>query len=254
MPKILRLATVTCLCFIISGLSTLPAQSQSKKPSSTKTQFSVQLDENTIVKDSTGARVPYPDFMKLVASGAYTLDPIKDKSGQVTAYKLRPVKASDAGKRSTVADSPTGKFKKPEAGDVFPSFELTDLKGAAIQYQQLKNKVVVMNFWFVKCVPCINEMDELSKLADSYKNNPNVIFIAPDWEKQEVVESFLETHHFTYQVCAEANALVDELGLQVYPANIVIGHDGKIRNSYAGALIGIGELLKKDIEEALAAK
>jgi peroxiredoxin len=254
MQKFLSNGILLLFILLTPGLSMLNAQSQNKKPSGTKTQFSVQLDENTIVKDSSGARVPYPDYMKMVASGAYTLDPIKDKNGQVSAYKLRPTKAADAGKRSTAANSGSGNYKKPEPGDILPSFTLTDMNGKEFQSDELKGKILVMNFWFMKCIPCLNEMGDLSKLANSYKNNPNVIFIAPDWEKHDAVESFLESHPFAYHVCPEANTLVDQLGIQVYPANLVVGRDGKIRNSYAGGLVGIEEVLKKDIDAALAAK
>src|SRR5215217_207039 len=41
-------------------------------------------------------------------------------------------------------------------------FSFTDIKGNKLSKTDLKGKVVVFNFWFVECGPCIREMPELN--------------------------------------------------------------------------------------------
>jgi thiol-disulfide isomerase/thioredoxin len=225
---------------------------QSARQVTTRSSFSVQLDQNTIVRDSTGARLPYNTVAGLIASGAYTLSPIRDKDGKVTEYKLRPTKAEDAGKRQVQMSTPgTENVPKPKIGQAMPSFTLLSMDNKVISSDKLKGKIVVLNFWFTVCKPCIAEMPGISSLADSYKNNPDVVFIAPTWEKREAVEKFLRAHPFAYTTCPDADSPIDALKIQAYPTNLIIGRDGKILNSYAGGLPGIENVLRRDIEAAI---
>ena len=51
-----------------------------------------------------------------------------------------------------------------------PDFDVTTITGERIKLAELKEKIVVVNFWFKACAPCIAEMPALNKLADEFKN------------------------------------------------------------------------------------
>lgn len=43
--------------------------------------------------------------------------------------------------------------------------------------KELSGKIVVMNFWYSKCLPCIKEIPELNKIVAEYKDNKNIVFL-----------------------------------------------------------------------------
>jgi len=56
-------------------------------------------------------------------------------------------------------------------------FSVKDMDGKSFELSELKGKVVVINFWFVNCKPCVDEMPGLNKIVEKFKNNQNVIFL-----------------------------------------------------------------------------
>src|SRR5436853_6658072 len=69
-------------------------------------------------------------------------------------------------------------FKKSLIGKPLADLSFVDLSGNKIQKKDLLGKVIVINFWFTSCQPCINEMPLLNNLVAAYKDT-NVVFIAP---------------------------------------------------------------------------
>jgi peroxiredoxin len=54
--------------------------------------------------------------------------------------------------------------KPPKVGEMAPPFELTLVDGSKVKLEQLRGKVVVLNFWATWCAPCKKELP----LLDSY--------------------------------------------------------------------------------------
>ncbi|MBK7149971.1 MAG: TlpA family protein disulfide reductase [Bacteroidetes bacterium] len=242
-----RMVMIFC-CLISIGFS----YGQMKSTTS-KSQFMVQVDENTVVKDSLGNRIAFPMVMKLLSGGAYTLDPVRDKNGKAYEYKLRAAKRTDAGNRETVIRNPGEEnLPKPRLGDTLPAFELKDMNGHTVTKTDLIGKVVVINFWFSLCKPCLYEMPAINELAATYKGRSDILFLAPNWEKREPIEKFMTMQKMEYLVFPEAIPLIDALKIRAYPTSLVVGKDGKITASYAGGMVGIEGLLKTAIDSALA--
>lgn len=221
---------------------------QAQKSSS----FRVQIDEHTLVRDSFGTRIPYNSLIKMLSTGNYTLDPVRDKSGHITEYELRKASSADKGKRETQARIPGAEhLPGPKVGDMMPYFETYLMDSSTISSDDLKGKVVVMNFWFTQCKPCIYEMPDLDSLVAQYKGRKDVVFLAPNYEKLSKVKAFIAKQPISYKICPEAVSLIDKFGVGVYPTHLVISRTGKILNSYVGGLPGIENILKRDIDNAL---
>lgn len=55
-------------------------------------------------------------------------------------------------------------------GVAAPNFQASTLDNKKIELSKLKGQVVVLNFWFTRCQPCIEEMPGFNKLVDFYAN------------------------------------------------------------------------------------
>lgn len=216
-------------------------------------QFMVQVNENTVIKDSLNHRISYPLAQKLLASGSYTLDPIRDANGKSTGeYRIRQVKPTDAGNRELIVRSPGAEeLPKPKIGEQIPDFECIDINGKKISSADLKGKIVVINFWFSVCKPCLYELPYINQMAIDFALRDDVVFLAPNWEKPEPIKKLMEMQPMIYTPIAEANAMISAFKVRAFPTHIIADRNGKITTSYAGGMPGIEELLRKDIKALL---
>jgi len=138
-------------------------------------------------------------------------------------------------------------------GQDAPDFDLTDIYDNNYQLSDYAGKVVVLNFWFVSCAPCRNEMPELNQLVKKYKDNDDVVFIAPSTDSKLQIEFFLDIYDFDYALIGAQTSLAKEYGVPAYPANIVIGKDGKIKFVTVGGQVRgvMKRIIDQCIEEEL---
>ena len=57
----------------------------------------VRIDENAVFKDESGKIIDFAEFLKLMDSGKYRLDPVKDEKGKVQYFQLRKGTAEEKG-------------------------------------------------------------------------------------------------------------------------------------------------------------
>lgn len=109
-----------------------------------------------------------------------------------------------------------------------PDFTLTDTKGKQWHLNELTDKVVVLNFWFTSCAPCIQEMPELNKLVDDFKNQ-NVVFLGLSYNSQEQVEKFLKNRQFKYTILTNSKEVDSQYKVSSWPTSMVIDKNGIIK-------------------------
>lgn len=112
-------------------------------------------------------------------------------------------------------------------GNEFPSFELELLNGGNFSSDSLEGKVTFINLWFTACIPCIEEMPELNKLVEAYKDK--VEFLSITFDEMEKVQTFLKKNDFNFKHIIKAGGFIkDELKNNSFPRNIIIDKTGKI--------------------------
>ncbi|WAC03815.1 TlpA disulfide reductase family protein [Lacinutrix neustonica] len=145
-------------------------------------------------------------------------------------------------------------MKNPEAafvkGEKALDFIVRDLNGRTIKLSELKGSVVVLNFWFTNCGPCIQEMPNLNSLVKDYKDKA-VVFLAITFNKKDVVEQFLEEQTFDYTIAANANDVITSYQVQSYPTSMVINKKGEIVLKELGYRTNIKTVLSKSINSQL---
>jgi peroxiredoxin len=218
----------------------------------TKTTYS--LDEHSIVKDSTGRQISKIEFYEAVASGNYQFKPVKDKKGNIIEFMLvRVAKENNNTPIKVVSNSTSAPTTLLKVGDPAPDFSGIDMSDTVtydLNYFKGR-KVVVLNFWFSTCRPCIDEIEDLNRIKERYKNRADIVFIAPTFDFPEVVDTFLTKHPFNYAILPEAYEAIRSYKAVAYPLNVIIGFDGRIAYVSAGGLPGIEYLMDKKIRDLL---
>ncbi len=113
-----------------------------------------------------------------------------------------------------------------------PEITLTDIDGKEFSINTLNGKPTLINFWFINCAACIDEMPVLNKIYDNYKDQYN--FVAITYESKERVNSFLKKQPFKFHHIVNAKSLTDQLNLKSYPANLILDKNGIVKFSENG--------------------
>lgn len=116
-----------------------------------------------------------------------------------------------------------------------PSFAGEDLEGHAFKLEDLKGKVVVLNFWFIGCAPCRIEMPGLNEMVKDYQEKEkDVEFISFALDASDNLKEFLASNEFAYRVIPEAFDIANQYGVNSYPTHVIIDREGKIRSTLTG--------------------
>jgi len=124
-----------------------------------------------------------------------------------------------------------------------PEFDFLDLNGNQISSEDLHEKVVLLNFWFTRCAPCIAEMPYLNQIKEDYSNK-DILFISMAPEEKDKIEQFLKKHPFNFRHIPDADDLLKQFGTG-FPKNILIDKKGIIRIMGTG-LVSENEKVNQD--------
>ena len=129
-------------------------------------------------------------------------------------------------------------------------FVLEDLKGKKYKLSDLRGKVVVLNFWFIECKPCVMEMPELNEIVTEFKGN-EVIFLAIAVNKKDQLKKFLKRTEFKYKVLPNGQSVSDSYAVKGFPTNLIIDQNGIVK--YVSTGIGPNNIanLQKEIKNLL---
>jgi thiol-disulfide isomerase/thioredoxin len=130
------------------------------------------------------------------------------------------------------------------------SFNVTSINGENIIFEALRGKVVVLNFWFTTCIPCLKEIPELNKLVKQ-NSSDEVIFIGFAREDKQTINNFLKKFgEFKYKIIPESYKIADKYRVIAWPQSMVIDKNGNIYQSWAGVDCSPC-VLTKEIQQAI---
>lgn len=117
-------------------------------------------------------------------------------------------------------------------GKTAPNFYLKDLNGDFHTMKDFRGKVVLLNFWFVGCKPCIEEIPHEKQLTASLANKGFVLLNICTNSAEEQWRSTVEKYQMPgMNLYAQGNwtkKLSASYQITGYPRYILIGQDGKI--------------------------
>lgn len=204
----------------------------------------VRTTKNTVYTDVDGSVLSSAAYRNKLRTKLFVTADAQINNSIITSISLRPAPAPDSVR--TQAISPVRTYLTPA-----PTFALTDINGHSYDLATLRGKVVVLNFWFIKCAPCQQEMPALKQLTVDYGANPKVVFISLAREDADRLRRYVASKgDFGFAVLPLPQPLAQEFGITGYPTTVVIDQSGRYaydNEGYAGNL----RRLRGTIEQAL---
>jgi cytochrome c biogenesis protein CcmG/thiol:disulfide interchange protein DsbE len=143
---------------------------------------------------------------------------------------LTPASANPAG-------SQTPGPAAPLAGHYAPGATLVDLSGNQIALSSLQGKVVVLNFWYAACEPCLLEMPALERYYQAHKSDGLVVVGVNIADDAPTAKRFVESIGVSYPVFRDPDQRVyTTYQVNKTPSSFIIDRNGVIRQVVVGPL------------------
>ena len=114
-----------------------------------------------------------------------------------------------------------------------PEGDLNMLDGSVKSFKDFEGKMLVLNFWYIACSPCILEMPYLNQLVQKYQNE-DIEFLALSFDSIPDIKNFLSRNEFNY-----IHGSIDRNFMYqftpVSPGHFIVDKNGIIREILIGA-------------------
>jgi thiol-disulfide isomerase/thioredoxin len=214
----------------------------------------VEDEEKMVVKDSLGVQYTFKEWHNKIITGDYKLvllkfkkaDELNTNDREYVLVRYTAAQKEDLKKRiGKPLETPyftTGEAIKP--------FKVRAINGKKITPKDWTGKTVVLNFWFINCPPCRQELPGLNKIVEKYTNNANVLFIGIALDSDSEVKEFIKGNPYNYLLVADGREYAGLFNIKSYPTNVVIDKAGKVRFHSSGYWINTIDWIEKTIAES----
>jgi peroxiredoxin len=152
-------------------------------------------------------------------------------------------------------------YDNMQVGMAAPDFSCVNLKGDSLVLSKLRDTLVVLNFFFKDCPPCVSEIPMLNKIYDKYSKQPVKFIAISPHDSKEVLIKFEKKYNFKFALVpsplikvgikkTSTRIIAERYFIGIYPTTVVI--DGKGIIAYVNTaisseedLLGIDYILKK---------
>ncbi|MGA3014943.1 MAG: TlpA disulfide reductase family protein [Bacteroidales bacterium] len=129
---------------------------------------------------------------------------------------------------------------------IAPDWNLLSTKDENICLKDLKGKLVLIDFFYSSCYPCLITLPRLEALYERYKDKGLVIIgIDPYDKKEDTIEKFLSIKRVNYSVLLGGKNVVKDYHISAYPTIYLIDKDGRIIFTQVG--YGFGTLMLENL-------
>ena len=123
-----------------------------------------------------------------------------------------------------------------------PNFSLKSVSDSLYVLDELKGKVVLVNFWAIFCGPCSLEIPDFNELYEKYNKRGFEILGISTTDTKQNLEKFLKAYKMDYPVLFGTPSEIQKVttaygGIYSIPQSFLIDKDGQIIRAYPGAIL-----------------
>ncbi len=125
-------------------------------------------------------------------------------------------------------DEYLARLQRSGGDSVVPNVDLRSEDGVIIPIVRRQGEVLVIDFWYTFCGPCVDEFPALSQLIRDYRGRA-VRFVSVTPESSLVIKHF-QRHGplpFNHNV-TDAQEVIDAFEIRGYPTHIIIDGEGRV--------------------------
>lgn len=125
-----------------------------------------------------------------------------------------------------IAFSPSVENVKNQVKLTNYDWSLKGVNTADYDFNQAKDRVVIVNFWATWCVPCIAEMPSLQALYDDYGDKVDFLLVTSD--DANTIKPFMKERKFTLPVFNQINNAPEAFNTKTIPKTFLVNKQGTI--------------------------
>jgi thiol-disulfide isomerase/thioredoxin len=158
------------------------------------------------------------------------------------------IKAVSASNSESAADASLQDEEPAQTGDVpvirfaknplpAPPFLANDLSGKIITTADWRGKVTILVFWATWCPPCREEIPDLIRLQNRYKDRLQVIGVSEDDDASpQEVAAFAKQAGINYSIVMGREQTISERygGIPALPTTFLINSEGRVVQKHIG--------------------
>lgn len=216
---------LVCLALLSFALTSHPAQAQSTA-ASTSTHFVKLGKSNTTYQDAEGHAINQEAFAKATRAGRHFSMKLSNDHKRVALKLLAPGASTGGG--IIIASKSNIDMGKP-----LPRFSLPVVSGGKANSASIQGATTLVDFFFSKCVGCIEELPALNAYAASH---PHMHFLAITYDAADTAKAFVNKRHFTWPVAYDGQTYLNQLKISVYPTLVLLDANGDARAIHIGSL------------------
>src|SRR4029079_10181332 len=119
-------------------------------------------------------------------------------------------------------------------GKAYPEFKITNEK-RTVDNQTMRGKVVLINFWFEGCHPCMAEMEALNNVFKKMESNKDFVFISLTYDNQETIKRVKKKYDLKFEVFPVSNKECERLNFSCgFPTSIILDKSGIVKYRHSG--------------------
>jgi peroxiredoxin/Tfp pilus assembly protein PilF len=112
---------------------------------------------------------------------------------------------------------------------LMPDFELVTLDGTFITSDDLRGKVVLLDFWGTWCAPCVAAVPTLRNWSRRMEKSPFVLLSVSTDSDEPVLREFVAKHKMQWpQVWDKRHEFARKCEVESYPTYLLVSHEGEI--------------------------
>ena len=151
----------------------------------------------------------------------------------------------------SIKNSKKDLYQKIKTGDTLTQIMAVLFRKANFKFQEIKDSIVLLDFFYTTCKPCVAAVPELNNLYSTYKNKGVFIFginaFETDWSN---ISKYVVDHQILYPIIETNKQTLYNFGVTGFPRLLLIKNGVLVKIIY-GYTKGDNEMLKTNLDQLL---
>ena len=97
-----------------------------------------------------------------------------------------------------------------------------------LAWDDLRGKVVLLDFWGTWCMPCVEKMPQVQALHEKYQDKGLVVIGVHTAQAAETCEEFAEKNNITFPLVLDTGKTAEHYAVSGWPSYILIDKTGRV--------------------------